>query len=1473
MPGGEVLKGASQALATKIGGEALGDLPARLGARAAKLAAVGAAEYGRREGLEDAFERFDITKSLGGDRQGITANIIAPHKFDAAPELYWGPSMQLGTYLGIEDEALRLAVDVIIDPLNLILPGSNFLLNNLGKVAKLITAATAKGAKGATTAEAMVGVERTLEFIGAIMGNPAYKQEVRAAVSGGMIGNPFNKLIQKGLDLAKTNKISDDAAQILTSMRKNRRGFSDLIDLDKKLGGGALPERYFLEPTIFGRIGKGQVNPLIRFDKPFAMTRQLLGIGYKNHEFLTPLSRGLAGGFAKGLDAFRGRAIMEFGDLAPELSLKSAIGAKKFLGPGSNNLGDITEQLGFYRVLNEEASDQIVTMLGLQDEITDEGLAAAFKFKHRVSWENATKKQQGDFRELVLQHHLGTREGSMEVLEASRQLRFEEFLDESHMRGAAAGLPTLSIEEKLNSLRYAYVSLRFRFDDSSVGILQANAEGFAHAIAARTNFGTVMASNVHFGLRELIDNTIKGKGARGVREGVRELIGRMIDTPESFVTRTVGGETRIFYDPKISFKKGEKGRGDLLLDLVANRRKDIGEIASTVGFPIEIKHIADVLDQTQRALGNTLFEHEGVIGNFLEDYVQRAFRFDRKIFGGKKQKDSREWIREQLELGDAGEFAEVVKLTRQREGQVGFSQVRRATETAMVKMEKELKLGTFDKDALNLFTDYLDSANRAVSLNILSRDLTKISPLATADMFERAGVRGLTAGEIGKHGGLQVLTPERFRKLPRKMQEAYTKFEQSKRFGWGTPVQRAELTAAEATLSTGAIGKQFARHDRTAIRREIAQDLAEGTDANAKALRVSVLGSEEVPTAEMLKAIETNRFGKKFTQASAVRKRLKREVNKRVGSQRGKLVKATTRLREKIAGSKVKNEFYVHKDIEGIMKETFRTFGENRALTGPVLRRVDEINRRLKSVLLLGDVFHLNVLTFTQMLMDPAAQARAIVGAQARTPEMLARTARTAGIGAAGGAAVGAGFSGEGDDILTTTLVGALYGTSLRAVRQNALSARRHLLNPAHMDTLAAMAHGGFTGRPNDRSIGVVGRWMSNYSNRLRREGGTSLLISPLDGTRHVLEAFEQNMWEVVQIGSKQHYFDTVYWKKIGDLEKAGVFTGMTDGQRLSRESEVAREVMQTANVFLGGQRFSLLLNDPGWQQNMRLFMLAPDWTIGNLTGAGAVFMNMNLASSGLLGAGLGGFAELAEAGFDPSKMSGMGVAGGAGMGLAMSKWMKFVRRRMSLTAKRLPNGKMGGGDILAKEARRIYAAALGGGYFFANMLNYAYTGHFMWDNPEGKHLSIAMPGRDDRGRQTFTSLGKPWKEAFEFASIIESDKYPVPVFGRLASKMAVLPRWGMQVLMNDSGFGPIVQQDDGPFEVGTALLMHTFKAGLPIISQTPTRSAKEFLAGSGAGPSLARFLERGAGFPTSTLRGAGRFSLDELSRVIPPGL
>lgn len=194
--------------------------------------------------------------------------------------------------------------------------------------------------------------------------------------------------------------------------------------------------------------------------------------------------------------------------------------------------------------------------------------------------------------------------------------------------------------------------------------------------------------------------------------------------------------------------------------------------------------------------------------------------------------------------------------------------------------------------------------------------------------------------------------------------------------------------------------------------------------------------------------------------------------------------------------------------------------------------------------------------------------------------------------------------------------------------------------------------------------------------------------------------------------------------------------------------SDITKGVADHVNTSFGGNSFDRFLVSKKGQQWMRLLMLAPDWTVSNMLIAKDVFANWFLKN------------EIVK---KTGKWWGLPVSDAM---IAQHDVRQFFARQYAMRS-------------------GLYLAGA------AAMANYAFTGHFPWDNSDKHKTHLELPWKDSQGRALYLDSGKQFTEPFEMLA--------GPIEG-LNKKSAPLMRLAITQLTGRDFFGrPIVTAEDGP--------------------------------------------------------------------------
>lgn len=1421
-----------------VGKSLTDDVAGKIALRAAKVAALG---------VEHAFPSqqgglgvVDLNNPLfHGD--GYDTKLLAAKSYTKAPELFYGPFMQLGTYLKgkgvIQSDALALGLDVLgPDPINLATLGTagaagkltGGLISGLtrtGRVAELASAV--RDAHGALSGAAFVNhIADTLESA-AKLANVG--EEVVAKAKLGDHASALD-IMRKAL---ASGGMAEEDAKLLENLRKNSKAVADVLGHAEKIAAkGALPEEAFLGKTVGERIARGQVNPILKIAKPaiaepWKIPLQMMGFSVKGETYWVPGAARMAGGLEKAA-------------VSPGLSAYNA-----------------TTGMAILRVMADSSHDQLLKDVGIDGfEMSD----LANRFRRMRQLAPSTKVEGTAEFESFVDRFVSRYNGIRRAGDQAAVRRVNETIAEavSTLEGLRPQLET-AIGTKAIESDYAAQAgsmLRRISDQQGIRSLLKDMGEPGFGIPSRSSFARLVARESVVNIRDIIEQGYKGDL---MREMVAEVFGPATAHAGLFEER--GG--RLFLTADDATVKKEAPFLDSIFERSRARPESEGLQAHMrdVGLDPQLTHVIKEARLTIDATGRNLIS-EGVVQGLTRDYFPRVFRPSEKFFkefGGNQQE--MEAAMERLFASDQGD--EILKnlgaqpltpkLDKAGQGKLSIAEMRRWTEDVARRMEAG-GYGSYKKDGPELLGHYMEAAHSALLFNRVLHDLPGAGgPLTFGEMAARLGSK--KAAEIPQEAlrkATRVMLVDGPGDIPKELRPYFTRLDPRYR-----AVPAARDTEKVAALAEVGVAREqrvanplVAAPESGAAFREGERAVTQTRKAMAQARKdvASRLSGKQYVGDILLKDRKTGKVrefdpdwllkGKvpgtlerhmeiKAALARQVKDELKAASEK--VAQRIKLGEAEARAAEAaaLAGKPSGKQLFVFTPDYAHLQQALHLYGKGEGVPS-WLRAYRDWNYRFKSALLMADIYHLNTLSFTQLLTNPEAMVKLLA---------TQRGIQRAAIGGAVGASVGLASGRDAGAVAGLSLVGAAYGLALTAALERAGGASRWALNPGHVDTLYWMARGNWIGKPDDRAIGVLAGGLKAIRDRLAQDvaqGTVKPLLHPIDKIRFMAEAWEKTLWEVAHNGSKHFYFDTIWRRELPKLEasaghsvealtakyeeakKAGALPeGVNSASKYvqwaqdSQKAAMAREIVQAGNLAFGGENWANLLNHPEYQRAARDFLLSPDWTASRTAMTATYLMNMGPVSRAALGAGLGTAIDYVQAGGDPDSLHPARAAVlGAGAFLALGKWADGIQKRMMVP-----------GDVMRKEAARMSAAALLGGFTMAQMLNKMFTGHWMFENDEGRRTQIGL------GDGSYIALGKPWVEAFEFAGVYHPDKYPQPVVGRLFSKSAPIPHAVFRVMTNTNDWGgPLITEEDGPLDIAYKDVSFAIDAVAPIGLQGASR-------------------------------------------------
>ena len=1002
--------------------------------------------------------------------------------------------------------------------------------------------------------------------------------------------------------------------------------------------------------------------------------------------------------------------------------------------------------------------------------------------------------------------------------------------------------------------------LRKLHNDFSIGSLRYDAVRPSHGLTARATLGTMMAKTTGDAIRGNIRRAYKDRTIRNVME---DLWPRIIDAPDAWRIDAATGRAFLKDATAVMAEKtdfpllkkliqegsaSKKGQGLLRHLTEEGVHEDVVEVAQMVGRSLDI-------------IGENLMDTQ-ILRGLLREYFPRVFTANNKFFKAFKgsQTQTSTFFEQIGETNVADRVlrdilgAERGTLESAARGKLSFTEARKFTERMAIRLE-EAGYGTLKRDGVGILAGYLDGASKALLVKRVFQDLPNISPALT---------RASIIEDIGEELA-DAIDDRSLSKLRRVMLA-----DENPNADLFAEIKGPRGQTFDPSVPMG--GSVFRKREeiREAKRLRTLHLAREGVAASLDGARrvgdipvLDTITGASIPFREDWVLLDS--FPGGLANRMAIKREVRKMVSRRAGSKgiqrkvAGEIRQVKLDLRAPSKALKAQRTF-VYKPDHRLMQEVFGLY-DTKGHTSAFWRAYDRWNYGLKGAVLLGDIFHFNTLGVGQFLTNPMsvlAHLRddfkqllpGVAEGGFKRPGVLASTVA----GAAGGAVAGSALGGDEGETVAFSIAGAIYGAVIGAAVRNAKVGQRLFFNPDYLDDMRWMGLGGWQGRPDDRSIGAAQRFLGSMERSLRNSGAPEVLISPITGARHVADLWDEQLWGLMHNGSKHFYFHhrwralqpelekSARWgektlrKSYDDLLELGAkgsdeaaakvfrpngqpvsFEEFRDAERFVMQRELATEIVQSSNNIFGGQNFRFLLEQPQTARTLRRLMLSPDWTLSRLKLGADMLMNMNTPERAAVGATLGAAMEMANHGFDVEEtgVPTRGLAFGALGGVLGGRWAQRSATRMGVQ-----------GDVMAGEARRIMGAALAAGYVFFNLVNYGLSGHFMWDNEEGKQLSVELPGRDANGAKKYVSPGKAFKEPFEALAIIEAEKFPIPFASRLGSKLSIPAGAVVRVFGNRTIFGPIASGEDNAAEVGYKLFDFAVDSTTPIIFQGPLRAA-----------------------------------------------
>jgi hypothetical protein len=1411
---------------------------------------------------QPAYRIVGLDTGLGAGDWGMTSEVILPSAYAATVELNLTPFISnVGTYLArqgiIPDNAwLKFGVDAALDFGNLLpFVGQAGAASKLGRVAGAASTLLGGGLKGRTGLELVDAATHAIETAGRV-GNVA--QDVMTLAKTGDKG-AINALLGKAL---KGGQMAPEAAELAAKLKKNRKGLAAILENAEAIRtSGPLGPEMFLQTTRVGQLAAGQrtsrfaaIPPERAWRDPVAFARQaFLGITYEGERFLMPAANAVAGVMDK-LAPLKGIPTLEKGlDVVARASDTVALREAAERLPGGinyfqRNMISTRAQL-LVALPNEEQ------LAGLTDGLTEDSIRTLVQRatgKKAVSDEALRDATDG----ITAKIKDGKAQRDAVILQM-RDLAVSTATTKRMEAWQAVGMIDSALAASdLADLRNWHASF---VDDWIV----QDPQGVGMALMGRAGAGDRIFAALAQADTEIIRNILPVKqDSQAVLDSMPYIVGH----PDLFEIK----DGRAFLTASMDTIRKES---PLFADVLTLKGYDGYEKAlRQTGLHPEITAIlGDYRDVLSRTKDNLI--HEGVLTGFLSDYFPRTGKFTKAGLEalGISGRSAHRFLDVAVERHAAGKADEVVDIVFGKpnaqgirplvtmldsagQGKLTLQETRRFSEGMLKRLVDK---GWYEPgaDGVAALTTYLSSAHKAMLVNKVWRDLPELPTRVMRSELEQI---------IGK-AKAGLVSDAQLAELRRFYRSTFDIPAWARTLGIFD-----ELTGNVRTFNTGsamqAAAKRTYSRELAATQIKQARQRAEARALDTLTGAVEVAGVKTPP-------LEASWVKSGKAPSAEVGKAIRKAKQALFNEEAGRLAHDDFRTRFKKRGKKLKDTKPSILSFKGDSVKVMDAFDLwKRGDYSAGMELYDSLNAGIKSVVLLGDLFYFNALATISMVTDPRAMSRILtddlgqlrrapaaslpgaVGRALAAPVLGAQTSNAvvqAGVGAVAGLAAAPAFDAdEPAQSAGFALAGAMWGAMLGTALRKGRDARKIAFNPMNVDSLFWAGQGGWRGRPDDRAIGVLSGFLRRQEEKLIRanNGATPKMAGILRSARHQVEDYEDTLFGTLHNGGVQAYFDVAFRPAVAKLRAAPGWDKLTDQEKFYKSKALATEVMAAANTAFSSQRYSLLFQNPHAERVLTRTFIAPQWATSRVLLASSMLANMGPVKSALIGSGIGGLIELVDAGFDPDEISRGPIFGAMG-GMAGAWWSTNVVRRMGVQ-----------GDVYRNMALRLSGSALIGGWATYNLLNYAFTGHWMHENEEGRKLAVQLPNGQ------YFDPGKPFVEAYEWAGFLDKETFDAPVTGRLASKLAPIPQ-GMRLVFNRNYWGgAIIEADDGPTSIAMKLGEIAFQSTAPIGLRSTGEALYQGAFGSGFdGGDLNRSLAGIAGLPIKGKAGSVRAPVSDL--------
>lgn len=740
------------------------------------------------EGDGADYAATDIT-AFAGD--GYRSTLVSPRAYKESVDLSLIPFVSnVGSFLKakgvITNDVTAFIVDAALDPGNLVGFGLG-QLTKAGKAAKLISLAS-EGGRITDGAEVLNRIHAGLETAAKLAGSG---NEVTQLAKAGDL-TALKGILSKPVSEAAT--AADKA--VLEGFAKHRKELATILKNGEELAWRTLTKGDVLQKDVLSQVFAGQrtlplyaVNPFAEGTSAMRAARQIVGFHTAGEAVFNPASRLLADamdslGVNKGVpqlaEEFRLRPILDkIAERSKTFTARQGEVAPYHLSMAVNRLkmlGSLPNERSFAPLLEGQITDEMAD--GLARQFYAKGVGSKVSAEERAfarikGLEYVNADRVG--RDKVI---LAARDNVLTSVLTQQESAFNAYNDTIRTLGKGQVLDTAVLDADRADLRKAY-------DLFGLSDVAFDPQGLRNKLMSRVSYGGLIASQ-HAGLSRQI--VMQGYAHPLEQEAILAAL--------SPITAHFHALTDI-RDGRIFLKDGvDIGKVSPLLKSYLDNKVFGPKLTEILGKGLDpnVSQVAAMWRDALDSIGGNVYE-SGIIGGVLNDYFPRVVgKFHKKFYDELAVPRGAEgqWI-ERLIAGDEaakgglpglilGADGSREFIARYKSGKVSMEESRAWAENIAVMME-EKKYLTYNHDAVNVMSGYMESANRALVINKLFLDGPLHASLVDRNMARM--VLGAKAGDalpeevLGKYG--MVVSEDDFKALPPVIQKHYAQLTSSSR--------------------------------------------------------------------------------------------------------------------------------------------------------------------------------------------------------------------------------------------------------------------------------------------------------------------------------------------------------------------------------------------------------------------------------------------------------------------------------------------------------------------------------------------------------------------------------------------------------------------------------------------------------------------------------------------------------------------